>query len=162
MGTIYISKMADNSWAEGDLASTIMTVATAGGIYDFSGTVPEHVYANEGTTAPTKEEISSFSKCWWDGSAAGWSSDDDFNKLCTSGHKLVLNGTPYMIMRRNTFGDGDCQHIIQARKGKTGIIVGHADFTCVVGVFDEDKGRPAGPVQAAVQSLAESYKEQGY
>ena len=67
-----------------------------------------------------------------------------------------------MLARRNAFGDADCQHIVTARLGKKGIVVGHADFTCVVGLYDEEAGYPAGPITTAVTNLCESYKEQGY
>jgi hypothetical protein len=74
----------------------------------------------------------------------------------------VLARQSYMLARRNAFGDGDCQHIVTCRKGKKGLLIAHADFTLVMGMYDEEAGFPAGPVQMAVTALAESYKEQGY
>merc|ERR1712216_1076629 len=49
-----------------DLAKTIMPLATAGGIYDWSGTQASHVYAEEKVNV-TKPEIDAMVKGWWDG-----------------------------------------------------------------------------------------------
>merc|ERR1712146_726566 len=63
-----------------DLEKTIMPVACAGGIYDFSGTQANYVYAESGVSI-TQEEIQYLTKAWWDGKSDGWSSDEDFNAL---------------------------------------------------------------------------------
>ena len=65
-------------------------------------------------------------------------------------------------MQRIAFGDSDQQHMVVGRKGKKGMVVAHADFTIVVATFDDDQNKPAGPVLAAVQMLAEAYKDTGY
>jgi len=68
----------------------------------------------------------------------------------------------YTLQRRDAFGDGDCQHIVYARKGKKGIVVGHSDFTLVYGMFDDEAGYTMGTTAAKVISLSEEYKEAGY
>merc|ERR1711998_788529 len=118
--------MADNSWAVGALESTIAPLAIGGGIYDFSGTVPNHVYAELPGTDVSKDMVANYAKTWWDGSSPSWSSDDDFAELCKKGHKLA------------------------AGEENKGIIVAHADYTCIVGVFDQEKQKPAGPLAMAV------------
>jgi len=94
--------------------------------------------------------------------SCSWTSDEEYAELAKSGHKLSGAGLSMMLMGRNAFGDGDCQHIITARKGKKGCIVAHADFTSVCGFFDEEANFPAGPVMQKIQGIAEGYKEQGY
>merc|ERR1711975_84324 len=75
-----------------DLEKTIMPVACAGGIYDFSGTQANYVYAESGVSI-TQEEIQYLTKAWWDGTSDGWSSDEDFNALLGSGeYKPTLGG----------------------------------------------------------------------
>merc|ERR1711939_1142950 len=63
-----------------DLEKTIMPVSVAGGIYDFSGTQASHCYAESNITC-SKDEVSSWTKSWWDGSSDGWLADGDFNAL---------------------------------------------------------------------------------
>merc|ERR1711907_709887 len=155
--------MADNSWAQSDLESTIAPLAIGGGIYDFSGTVGNHVYAELPGTDVSKDMIANMAKTWWDGSSASWSSDDDFADLCKQGHKIaagvVTKGT---LMRRAAFGENDGCHIITAQEKKKGVIVAHGDYTCVVGVFDQEQNKPAGPLAMAIEDLMKSYKDQGY
>merc|ERR1711939_951069 len=113
MGSEPKRTMGDNSWAEGDLAATVAPLAIGGGIYDFSGTVPNHVYAEIDGTGVTKDMVAEYAQCWWDGSSPNWSSEDEFAELCKKGHKLkagvVTKGT---LMRRAAFGEGDCCHLI--------------------------------------------------
>merc|ERR1712153_259410 len=175
MGTHTTADMGDNSWAEGDLWKELMPVAVSAGIYDFSGTAASHVYAQEGMNLSVAD-VATMTKTWWDGSSANWTSDDEFSELCTKGHKAEAEGVKYMLANRNAFGDADCQHLIQTRKGKSGLVFAHADYTIVVAKFDDehkvaDEANPgemkpsplmAGPVSMAVQGVAEKYKEQGY
>merc|ERR1712205_255023 len=134
MGDADRINMGDNSWAENDLTSSLDALTTGCGVYDFSGTVPNHVYA-EHNCSISKADIDSMTKTWWDGSSAGWSSDAEYAELARTGHKAEGNGLKCMLMGRNEFGDGGCQHIIAARQGKKGIVMAHADFTVVVGYF---------------------------
>merc|ERR1712178_195073 len=147
-----------------DLEKTIMPVSVGGGIYDFSGTQANFCYADSGLGI-TKEEVAGLTKTWWDGSSDGWLSDSEFNALMKD-YKPTIGGETYMALRRSAFGDGDSQHLITMKcktpGSKKGAIVAHSDFTCVVGVFDEDKGFVAGPCAMAVQALMEAYKEAGY
>merc|ERR1711965_134173 len=163
MGTNTHSTMADNSWAAADLDSSIAPLAVGGGIYDFSGTVADHVYAEIPDTNITKDQIAIYAKTWWDGSSPKWSSEDEFAQHCKDGLKLVggvvSRGT---LMRRAAFGEGDCCHIITAQEKKKGIIVAHADYTCIVGIFDQEQNKPAGPLAMAIEELCKSYKDQGY
>merc|ERR1711939_348258 len=125
-----------------------MPVSVAGGIYDFSGTQASHCYAESNITC-SKDEVSSWTKSWWDGSSDGWLADGDFNALMKD-YKVTIDGKPYMAVKSKTSGS------------KMGAVIGHSDFTCVVAVFDEDKGTVAGSCAMAVSSLMEAYKEAGY
>merc|ERR1711934_798191 len=156
--------MADNSWAVNDFNATLAPLSIGGGIYDFSGTVPDHVYAEDERTKPgiTKDEIGLMAKAWWDGSSAGWSSDADFGDLCKTGHKLKGMGLTCTMMRRSAFGEGDSCHLVTAQYKKKGIIVAHADYTCIVGIFDAEDGKPAGPLAMQIEDLCKMYKDQGY
>merc|ERR1712196_19908 len=154
--------MGDNSWAQGDFDSSIAPYATGGGVYDFSGTVADPFYYQMEGTNITKEDLETYKASFWDGSSSAWTSDDEYGELAKTGHKLTGNGLSCIMMGRNAFGDGDCQHIVTARKGKKGIVMAHCDFTLLVGFFDEEAGMPAGNLKMAMQALAESYKEQGY
>merc|ERR1711918_121087 len=122
-----------------------MTTCTGAGVYDFSGTAPSPIYAQQGVEC-SPDDVASWTKTWWDGASSGWTSDEEYAELAKSGHKLKGAGLSMMLMGRNAFGDGDCQHIITARKGKKGCVVAHADFTSVCGFFDEEANFPAGPV----------------
>merc|ERR1711907_875181 len=123
MGSNNRSRMGDNSWAVNDGEASLMPSCAGGcGIYDFSGTVPNHVYY-EYQWQLSKDDIKSMSMCW-----------------C----------------------DGDSQHLLTVRKGKKGLVIGHADFTAVVGSFDDETDYNLGVCQTAVVALTESYKEQGY
>merc|ERR1712118_187868 len=148
-----------------DLEKTIMPVACAGGIYDFSGTQANYVYAESGVSI-TQEEIQYLTKAWWDGKSDGWS-DEDFNALLGSGeYKPTLGGENYAALRRNAFGDGDACHSITLKSktpgSKKGAVVAHSDYTCCVGVFDDDKGQVPGPLTQQEQTLIEAYKDAGY
>merc|ERR1712086_63197 len=169
MGTQQEHTMGDNSWAEGDMWKELMPVSVCAGIYDFSGTAANHVYAEEGMNM-TPDDVDSLRKAWWNGSSSNWTSDDEFSELAGSGHKAKAAGVMYMLSNRNAFGDADCQHIIQTRKGKSGLVFAHADYTVVVAKFDEehkvaDEANPgemkpsplmAGPVSMAVQGSLRS------
>merc|ERR1711968_167755 len=160
MGDFTTGTMGDNQWAADDLVGIKAASSPGAGIYDFSGTVPNHVYAEDGVSV-TKDEIGLMTKAWWDGSSAGWSSDADYGDLAKTGHKLKVASAGIegaILMGRNAFGDGDCQHIITARQGKKGCVVAHADFTSVCGFFDEEANFPAGPVSQKILSIAEGYK----
>merc|ERR1712072_593107 len=145
------------------------------GVYDFSGTYADgHMYSQVNMSL-TKDDIDKMKKCWWDGASTSWSSDDEFKTLvngshadCSEGHawKCTKDGDEYMLMKRSAFGDGDKQHYVVCNKStpnkKKGFVVGHADFTAVVGCFENDTDYPSGAVIQKVQALCESYKEQGY
>ena len=147
-----------------DLEKTIMPVAVAGGIYDFSGTQASHCYAETNINC-SKDEVAAWTKSWWDGSSDGWMPDADFNNLLKD-YKPTINGEVFMAVRRNAFGDGDQQHYITLKSktsgSKKGAIIGHSDFTTCVAVFDEDKGTAPGSASLAVVNLMEAYKEAGY
>merc|ERR1712046_53377 len=145
-------------------------LAITGGIYDFSGTQPNHVYAEKGQSC-SKEEVMTWVPAWWDGASDGWSSDEDFNNLLKqaasgNGYSPFINGDQYIAMKRNGFGDGDCQHVVclkdKTKGSKKGACIAHSDYTLVCAVFDEDKKRPQGPCLMACQALMEAYKEAGY
>jgi len=106
-------------------------------------------------------------------------SDDDFKSLVNGSHadckedsqgkhawKATKDGDEYMLMRRQAFGDGDKQHYVVCNKStpnkKKGFVVGHGDFTAVVGCFENDTDYPSGSVITKLQAICESYKEQGY
>jgi len=110
----------------------------------------------------TKDDVATMTKCWWDGASAEWNTDAAFDELCKTGHKITANGISYMLRSSRTFGDGDSQCMVTACKGKKGLVVAHGDFITVVGMYDDNEGKPVGPVSVQVQKVAESYKEQGY
>merc|ERR1711865_12403 len=145
-----------------DLIATIDPVSTGCGVYDFTG--KEEFCWAEHNCSTSAADVATMSKCWWDGVSAGWSTDDDFAALIQTqpAHKMEGNGLKCMLQRRSEFGDGGSQHIVTGRQGKKGIIVAHANFTCIVGYFDEDAGFPAGPVALAVEGLIGKYKEDGF
>merc|ERR1712166_226394 len=165
MGTSI--NMADQ--CSNDLTANIDPVSTGCGIYDFTGK-DEFVWA-ELNCSTSAADVASMAACWWDGSSDQWSSNDDFATLChdglpgaavKAGHKITGNGLKCMLMGRTEFGDGGSQHIITGRQGKKGIVVGHANFTCIVAYFDEEGGYPAGPCALAVEGLVSEYKDKGY
>merc|ERR1711998_747025 len=149
------------------------------GVYDFSGTnAGGHCYLQLNLSL-TKEDVDAMKKCWWDGASTAWSSDDDFKSLVNGSHadckedsqgkhawKATKDGDEYMLMRRQAFGDGDKQHYVVCNKStpnkKKGFVVGHGDFTAVVGCFENDTDYPSGSVITKLQAICESYKEQGY
>ena len=65
-------------------------------------------------------------------------------------------------MRRSAFGPEDSLHLVTASEKQKGIIVAHADYTCIVAIYDKEANKPAGPLAMAVEELMKSYKEQGY
>merc|ERR1711988_1617870 len=166
MGNI---NMGDNSWAEKDAWSLIKPdgPCVAAGVYDFSGTAPAHAYCETDGLSITKDEIDAMSQFWMDKAKMdSWTSDDHCQELIKKGTKIgVASKAGYdkcMIRMRRAFGDGDCQHIVTAMKGKKGIIVAHSDFTAVVGLFDTEDNSPPGPCELAIEGVAASYKETGY
>merc|ERR1712023_353499 len=91
MGDFTTGTMGDNQWAVDDLVSIKAASSPGAGIYDFSGTVPNHVYAEDGVSV-TKDEIGLMTKAWWDGSSSGWSSDADYGDLAKTANTLSLLG----------------------------------------------------------------------
>merc|ERR1712216_693984 len=87
-----------------DLAKTIMPLATAGGIYDWSGTQASHVYAEEKVNV-TKPEIDAMVKGWWDGTSDGWSSEKDYMALAKD-YKPSIGGKSMFV--------SDVNHLVMA------------------------------------------------
>merc|ERR1712188_247255 len=94
------TRMGDNSWAVNDGEASLMPSCAGGcGIYDFSGTVPNHVYY-EYQWQLSKDDIKSMSLCWWDGASTQWSSDDDYKKLASPEDKNQASHKVSAMTRR--------------------------------------------------------------
>lgn len=146
--------------AEGHLEQ-LTQYSTDAGIYGFHP-VNCGIYSETEALSLTPEEMACCTKCWWDGSSACWTSELQFANLTMSGHKLKLRGEAFTLTRRLFFGDGDQQSLIEARANNQGLVVAHSDYMMVLAFFDEDQSKPAGPLIAAVQRLAEDYRCQGF
>merc|ERR1712205_82543 len=127
-----------------DLAKTIMPLATAGGIYDWSGTQASHVYAEEKVNV-TKPEIDAMVKGWWDGTSDGWSSEKDYMALAKD-YKPSIGGQEYVCLGRQSFGDGDCMHVFRCKTKKKGdktmACYAHSDYTLCLAPQMKMKERP--------------------
>merc|ERR1719446_58663 len=143
------------------------------GVYDFSSTyactfqhgIPE---ADGGIAfSLSSDEIANFTKLWWDGSSASWSSDVEYNEVRGSeSFKLIIAGDEYRIIKREAFGDEDQQHLIVAKTktggSKRGALISHANYTTVVTIFDEDKGYPEGSASVKLQQYSQAILAAGY
>merc|ERR1711959_737384 len=76
----------------------------------------------------------------------------------------TIGGAPFRALKRRSFGDGDCMHLISLagkENKKLFAAIAHSDFTCVSLVGDKDK-HADGASAMQVQQLMEAYKEAGY
>merc|ERR1711908_218307 len=53
-----------------------------------------------------------WTKGWWDGVSDGWSTDDDFTAVMRGEYAPTIGGAPFRALKRRSFGDGDCMHLI--------------------------------------------------
>merc|ERR1711998_779594 len=164
MGNSRDHKLAMGDCAA-DLEKTIMPIAVAGGIYDFSGTQASHVYAETGINV-TVAEIQELTKGWWDGTAEQWSTDEEFNEAVKKMSAITIGGEEFRVMRRSGFGDGDKCHVVVLKSkkpnSKRNALVAHSDYTCCIGIGDDEQEKPVGPLNIAVQGLMEAYQISGY
>merc|ERR1712097_102287 len=99
-----------------------------------------------------------------DGGSDGWSTDDDFTSVMRGEYAPTIGGAPFRALKRRSFGDGDCMHLISLagkENKKLFAAIAHSDFTCVSLVGDKDK-HADGASAMQVQQLMEAYKEAGY
>merc|ERR1712072_408486 len=161
-----------------DYEAVIAPFVVGGGIFDFSGTqAPEGCYTFHDKAGgnpkvgsqPTPAEIQGWTAFWWDGSSDEWTSDEQFqedrNKF-VEGKNFTVGGNEYRIMKRVAFGDNDSGHVVIGRskntEWKTGCLIAHSDYTCVVGIYDEDERQTLGNVQLKMVDLMKAYKTAGF
>merc|ERR1711924_349225 len=116
-----------------------------------------------GGQSVTADEVKFWTKGWWDGVSDGWSTDDEFTAVMRGEYAPTI-GAPFRALKRRSFGDGDCMHLISLagkENKKLFAAVAHSDFTCVSLVGDKDK-HADGASAMQVQQLMEAYKEAGY
>merc|ERR1712220_28654 len=90
--------------------------------------------------------------------------DDEITAVMRGEYAPTIGGAPFRALKRRSFGDGDCMHLISLagkENKKLFAAIAHSDFTCVSLVGDKDK-HADGASAMQVQQLMEAYKEAGY
>merc|ERR1711959_81650 len=140
------------------------------GVYDFSSTyAPTFVHSSDDDYLMecSQAEIQNLTKLWWDGSSANWTTDQEYQTLLREGTFVAtICGEEYRVIKRDSFGDDDQQHMIvfktKTPNSKRGALVSHANYTMTVSIFDEDKQYPEGAASMQHQRYAQQILAAGY